>query len=848
MSMIVLIFPAAASRVWAGHVQRLTPQKGPAPLNRAGQQAQMDTPESLPHSRWFDWRAIWRDFVFSLRSLLRAKGFALTAVLTLALGMFLTVTVWLFAAWTITSFASYPHPEEVYSLGFTTENSADFAPYQIAPQLQAYREQLKVFSEVAVVSNQTCNVVVDNEPVAASVGRTVEGTFKMLGLNPTMGRPFLPEEYRPGGDDVVILSAQFWKDHFHSDPEVLKRTLLIDERICRIVGVLPQNQNYPVYFYYGVYRPWVPVMDPGKPFEWIMMPMVRLAAGVTPEQAVLALKQVKLNISPQFAKWLAGQTNTLRKPNQIYRPEIFHLLFGAALFLFAISCLNTVNLMLVRVLGRNREFSIRRAIGGTHAQVVRLIAMEAVLISVAAGLVVYVCTGLFGTRVLKLWTGYGNDWPLWGDWLALKCLAILVVVAAGLLAATSAWRIRHTNISAGLKDGGPAAGESRRTGRGRALLVMLQAAFAVVLLAGAGLMIRTFQNTARVDLGLDPHGKVNVAVAFPNNAQPNDVSRLQAFSELEEIFRRLPGVRAVGSGSGINFWGSGGEGEPKLRLPDGSMVGFNVTFMSEHLPEAAGLRLVKGRWMSQSKGAQEVCINETLAKKRFGDDNPIGQVMMIKNEGKDWVWTVTGVVHDVRPGLRVKAINEVYEISSWWAPGTSTILVRYDQDPGPNNESLIRRAIYKTNPRVITMFVQPLTEQLRQTQALESQALNILRSLSSVALALATVGLFSVLGYNVDRRRPEFGVRLALGAPPASIVWLVLRHGLITAGVGVVVGCAAALGLTRLMASLLFETRTFEPVVYASVAVTLLVSAFVACWIPAKRAAKVDISRLLRME
>jgi putative ABC transport system permease protein len=809
----------------------------------------MNASESPVRSRRFDGRAVWQDLVFSLRSLLRAKEFALTAVLTLALGMFLTVTVWLFSAWTMTSFGTYPNPEEVYSIGFTTPESTDFVPFQFAAQLQAYRKQLDVFAEYAAITTESCNVVFDNEPVAASVGRTVEGSFKMLGLVPSLGRAFLPEDYRPGGDDVVILTAQFWKEHFHSDPEVLSRTITIDGRICRIVGVFPEKQNYPIFFYSGVYRPWVPVIDPAKPFEWMMMTLVRLRKGVTAEQATLALQHAKLDLGPQFQKWSNPERTTLRKPNQTYRPEVFHLLFGAALFLFAISCLNTVNLMLVRVLGRSREFSIRRAVGGTHAQVIRLIAMEAAIIAIAAGIVAFVATGLFGHRVLALWTGYANEQPLWGAWSAHKCLAVLVAAAAALLGATSAWRIRHTNISLGLKEGGASAGESRRTGRGRALLVMLQAAFAVVLLAGAGLMIRTFQNTARVDLGLDPNGKVNVFLAYPNSARPTDESRLQTFAEIEEIFRHLPGVRAVGSGTGITFWGGGGEGEPSLRLPDGSMVGFSASFVSEHFPEAAGLRLVKGRWMSQSKGAQEVVINEALAKKRFGNDNPLGQVMMIKNnEKKDWVWTVTGVVHDVRPGLRAKASNVVYEIASWWPPGVSTIMIRYDRDPRPEAESLIRRAIYKVNPGIITLGIQTMNEQLRQSQALERQALNILRWLSAAALALATVGLFSVLAYNVNQRRPEFGVRLALGAPHASIVWLVLRRGLATAGVGVAVGCAAALGLTRLMASLLFETRTFEPAVYASVVAALLAAAIHACWIPARRAASVDISRLLRME
>ncbi len=525
-------------------------------------------PSMIHSSRCEIIRSVWRDLVFSLRSLARAKGFTTTAVLTLALGMFLTVTVWLFSAWTMTSTSAYPHPEEVYAIGFTTKDSADFAPFQVAPQLEAYRKQLDVFAEYAAITNQSCNVVYDREPVAANVGRIAEGSFKMLDLVPSLGRGFLPEEYRPGGDDVVVLTAQFWKEHLHADPGVLNRTITIDERICRIVGVFSEKQDYPIFFYAGVYRPWVPVLDPAKPYEWPMMTLVRLKKGVTAEQATQALQSVKVDLSPDYLKWLNQERTSLRKPSQTYRPEVFHLLFGAALFLFAISCLNTVNLMLVRVLGRSREFSIRLAIGGTQAQVVRLIAMEAAIIALAAGLVAFVAMGLFAPRVLALWTEYPSDESLWGAWIAHECLAVLAVVAAVLLAATSAWRLRHTNISRGLKEGGASAGESRRTGHGRALLVTLQAAFAVVLLAGAGLMIRTFQNTARVDLGLDLNGKVTVWLAYPKNVHPADESRLQDYAGIEEVFRHLPGVRAVGSGTGISLWGGGGEGEPSLRLPD----------------------------------------------------------------------------------------------------------------------------------------------------------------------------------------------------------------------------------------------------------------------------------------
>jgi putative ABC transport system permease protein len=252
--------------------------------------------------------------------------------------------------------------------------------------------------------------------------------------------------------------------------------------------------------------------------------------------------------------------------------------------------------------------------------------------------------------------------------------------------------------------------------------------------------------------------------------------------------------------------------------------------------------------MSQISSAGQIVINETLARNRFGEENPVGQVINIRRDNKDSTWTVAGVVRDVRPSIRTSPSNMIYECVSLHPAQSTAIVLNFGKDPPPETESLIRRAVYKCCPDLIIVGVQTANEQLRQSVTLERQALNILRTLSLGALLLAAMGLFSVLSYNVEQRKTEFGVRLALGASPVDIVGLVLRGGVATAGVGAVIGCFAAFGLARLMASLLFQTRTFEPVVYVVVVLLFLVATVVACCLPATRAARANISRLLRAD
>jgi putative ABC transport system permease protein len=430
--------------------------------------------------------------------------------------------------------------------------------------------------------------------------------------------------------------------------------------------------------------------------------------------------------------------------------------------------------------------------------------------------------------------------------VSLRCIFLLSSLASIAVVVVPVWRLAKSEINLGLKDGGPRAGESRGVQRIQASLVVLQAALAVMLLAGTGLMVRSFEKLSRVDLGFDPVGKVKVTVTFPQGYNPAPEVRLQLFARLQQRLSALPSVRDVSFGQDSLLTGefSGGE---QLLMPDGTYRFAACSFVGAKFLETAGMVMKKGRWLSGRQGEFEVVINETFAKARFGDEDPIGKPFKLLGWG-DTVLSVVGVVGNIRDSVRSVPGMRFY-CPIWAYPqAISSLLLRLDRDPGKTFAGLVRHAIYDFDPKLIVSQVSSIDEIVGNGMWAERYAFKIMRGLATIALGLAIVGLFSVLTYTIHCRMREFGVRLALGAQPADLHRLVLKRGLTTAAIGVVVGTAGALGLTRFMQSLLFETTPYDPLVYMAVGIVLLAAAAAACWHPARRAAQVDITQLLRAE
>jgi putative ABC transport system permease protein len=797
-------------------------------------------------------RFIWleqslKDAKFAARSLWRARGFTLTVLIVLALGAGVATVVFDLTAWILIFDQPYPHPEQLFLIGFKDKHSSN-NPYRFAIQFQAYQDQTNVFSEYAVVTRDVTNVVVDGEPIVQNIIGASNDCFRALGIRPVLGRGFLPEEYRTGADNVVVITDLFWRKYFHAAQDVLGRQLLVDQQPCTVVGVLGVNQPFPPTFGGDVYRPLVLNVDAQNPLAPAVFVIGRLKPGVPPEQARAALSAVKLPTLPPWATaFLSDQEPVLMRPTDVARPETFWVMAIAAALLYLIACLNAMNLMLVRLLGRRRELSIRLSLGSTRWQIARLLLIESVGLALVACLIVTFAARWVFPPLMALITGseavkYNSYW----NGPTLGCIAGLSLMASVAIVLAPVWRLMKAEINPGLKEGSPAAGESRAAGRLRSFLVIFQAAFAVILLAGAGLMVRSFERLHRSNLGFDPTGMVKVTISFPHGYDLKPESRLQLFERLRQRLATIPGVRAVSTGQDTllegGFWGTA-----QLLMPDGTYQPVAGNFIAVDYLKTAGLTLKKGRWFSDKRGQYEVLINETFAKTRFGNEDPVGKSFRLLVSG-NYDNPVVGVVGDVKetvrstPGMRFYVADWVYPLN------INTLLLRLDRDPGKEFAGLIRRAIYESDPKLIVSQVGSIHEIIGNTMWAERYAFTILKGLSVTALALAVVGLFSVIAYTVDSRMNEFGVRLALGAQPVDLYRLVMKRGLTTAAIGVAVGIAGALVLTRFMQSLLFETAPFDPLVYAAVALLLLAAAAAACWLPARRAARINVAKLLRTE
>ncbi len=808
--------------------------------------------EQAREQRGWVWVEQWgKDAMFAVRSLGRARGFTFTVLATLVLGIGVATAAFDLTSWILFRAQPYPQPEQLYLIGSKAPKES-FLPVCYGVQLQAYQQGTKVFSGFAAANGGRANIVINGEPSVASVLSITVDSFRTLGIKPVLGRGFFPEEHNAGAGQVVVISDLFWREKFQAANDVLGRKLIINQQVCTVVGVLAAAQPLPDGFLNGdVYRPLTGNADPTLPFNQLFYATVgRLAAGVSPAQASAALATIRVTGLAVWAEpFFAQQQPALQKLTSLRRPNSYWLVFIAAAFLYAIACLNAMNLMLVRLLGRRRELSIRLALGGSRWRIVRLLLLESVTLTLAASAVVALAAWwLFPPLFALLENNPAVRFKDYWDGGTLDCIAALSVFAGVMIVLVPAWRLFRANLNASLKEGGPAQGESRRMANLRSGLVMLQAAFAMILLTGTGLMVRSFEQLRRVDLGFSPGNIIKVQVSPAPGYELEAAGRVELFGRLREKLISVLGVRGVAYGSDA-LLREGVFRMEQVLLADGTFHPAAGSYVSDNYLQTAGLTMLNGRWLVGGEGRREVVINERLARERFGERDPVGQLLNIKVKTEQ-TYEVVGVIRNVRETLHESVGLDVYfPVETTYNPGAlNTLILRVDHPVSSAFGAMIRRKIYELEPRLIVDHVSSIAETIDESLWAERFAFTMLKGLAGIALGLAVVGLFAVIAHTVDSRTKEFGVRLALGAEPGDLHWLVMKRGVATAALGVGVGILGALGLTRFIQSLLFETTPNEPVVYLVVAALLLVAAAVACWLPARRAAKVDPVVALRAD
>lgn len=793
------------------------------------------------------------EFKSVFRSLLRAPGYSLVVVGTLSLGIGAAAAFYTMVAGTLFPAMPFHKPDELVRVElFHREQSQTTSVFLL--RFAAYQNATESFTGVAGLTWDSQNLLLNEEPEGISVSRVTANYFSLLGVAPALGRTFLPDEGQPGLDNVVIINDWFWRNRLGADPAVLSRELMLNGRPYKVVGVLDEDFRPPP----GM--PWAPVILPYVvPASVLnqayvqMFTVARLKPGRTTAQAQAELRTLLPEKGTRYEEFMK-KSEALVSPadtppsHQGYRR--YHMMMwtgvGAIGFLYAIACVNAGNMMLVRMLGRRRETGIKLALGAGRWDVARPLLVEGLMLALASIVVGTMVAKWLIPVLLSIAPGSDDSWVrnLRFSWEAVGFLALLGLLTGALIASGPAWRAAQLNVNDAVKEGGAALGESRRLRFVRGGLVILEAALAVALLTGAGLMVRTFHQLQRVKPGFEPALRYNVNLQVSREENMPFAVRRERYKQIVERLGRVPGVASASLATNIipTFYGP-----QKLKIAgrsDNVEVEAQGTSGSANFLEILGVPVRAGRSLATLRegDAPGVVINETMARTYFAGRNPVGEQLEMDPKT---LWEIIGVVGDMR-SARLEAKPRFY--FPYWQPrgAFSGVLLRTSSDPGPKFINEIRRAVYEVDPKFAVMSVTGLDRQLKQEVQLETAMLAVLEVLSVLALLLAVLGLFTMMAYTVAQRRTEFGIRFALGATPAMIHRLVLGRGLALAAAGVVLGLGLAWGLSRFMESILYQTKAGDPLTYAIVGGLMLLVAVPACWLPAHRSTKVDLANLLR--
>jgi predicted permease len=781
----------------------------------------------------------------TLRSLWRTPKFTVPILSTLVLGIGAATLIFVLTGWITLRSLPFPDPQQICVLG--THNKQIATPHGLyAFQFEAYRQRTDIFSEFAGARRNWMNVLVGGQPIPAVTVQVSRDFFPMLGIVPALGRSFLPSEYSPGADGEVVITDLFWRRHFNGEPTAVGQTIVIDRKPCVVVGVLRVNQML-LDTNGDMFQPFSFRYDPTSPIEPFLRSFARLKPGISRSQARAALMASPPS-EPKMTWPGAGAEPDLAKADDTFKSGGYWLILVAGAFLYAIACLNAANLILVRFSERRREWSIRLAIGGSRMDIVRLAVIECgILALVSAVAVAVIARELFPFLVVYYGRNEDSAYVSFWNLSTISCIGVLSAVALIAMTVMPVVSLSRQDVRRSLYEGSAAPRERPGTSRIRSALVVLQAGIAVLLIAGAGLMLQTFQRLEHVDLGFEPSGMAKIIMAFGRN-DPNASreKRLQLLEDLRQRLLRLPGVIEASFGSDVLLMG-GYFGGSQVRADDGSLIPVQMDNVSADFLKTARMALCEGKWVEDRPAIDGAVINQALAKAYFGKKDPVGQFLKLKGPLQDASVEVVGVVRDVRESLRAPVGMHLYVAAAAVPMGVSTFIVRLNRSPDAALDSLIHEAIYDLDPNVLPT-VTSFDEVMGNQAFMERYASSVLIGLSSAALVLAAVGLFSALACTVERRMPEFGVRLTLGATPHEIMAMVVRRGLFLASAGIALGTAFALGLTRFMRSILFETAPYDPGVFVGTAFILLLVAGLACWTPARRAASSDVAALLRAE
>jgi putative ABC transport system permease protein len=809
--------------------------------------------------RWSTIERIWTDVQFGFRILRKNPGFAAVAILTLALGIGANTAIFSVVYGALLAPLPMPHPEQLVMVWSDDDGRNVVSPGDFLD----WRQQNTVFQNLVAWDEWTFNLSVDGRPQAVQARVMTPGFFAMQGIPFSMGRDFLREEGEQGKEHVVIVTNRLWRERFGSDPNILGRQVRMDGTPYTVVGVLAAGM--PVRYEAHIFVPMALRPDQITHERHWMFVMGRLKPDVTIAQARADMNRVALDIAEAYPKSNKGWGVIIEplKNDFTSRDTIksLWLLMAAVGFVLLISCVNVANLLLARGTVRKKEAALRASLGATRGQLFSQFLSESLVLAAIGGALGVALAAMLLKVVVVLLPQFSV--PTESD-ISLNMPVLLFSVTATILAGVlcgcaPALQVSRWSLSETLKEGGRSASGGGRNGL-RRVLVVAEFALALTLLAGAGLVIHSFWKLTRVDLGFRRDHILTFTLPVSFDRFPHEEQVTAFYRPLLEKLSALPGIVSVAASSStpITWTGMGMgfsiAGQPPVDPSAQPGSGFNL--VTPDYFRTFGMQITQGRGFTEQDNAGSLpvaMVNETFAKKFLTGMDPLQQRVIVRRPeqalmGPPVEWQIVGVYRDVvNRSVRGKIAPEI-DAPFWQDPLIfMKVSARTNSDPAAMTNS-IAAVLRSMDPDMAMDEVRTMDQVVDESLASDRFVTSLFAGFAGVALVLAAIGIYGVMSFAVAQRTQEIGVRMALGANARDVLGMVMREGMMLAGLGLVIGLSGTYFIGRTMKSVLYQVSAIDPLAVGCVASVLMVAALLACYLPARRATRVDAMVALRYE
>jgi putative ABC transport system permease protein len=805
-----------------------------------------------------------QDLRYAVRLLVKDPWFTTVAAVALALGIGVNTTVFTFVNAVLIRGLPFDDPDRIMSLGTRDARGRDRGLSYL--EFQDWREGTKAFSGLAAFSGQTMNISDEGRAPERFGGPYISSNaFKLIGERPALGRDFLPEDDRPGAPPVVILGNGVWKNRYGSDPGVIGRTIKVNELPATVIGVMPEGFKFPINA-----DLWIPAVQlagladqkrDARNFEVFG----RLADGVTPAQAQGELTAVANRLARDFPATNKDVVPTVMTFNERYNGGQIKLLFlslmGAVGFVLLIACANVANLLLARSANRAREISVRVSLGATRFRVVRQLLVESILLAAISGVLgfglSFIGIRLFDAAVADVgkpyWIKFTLDARVFG-YLAAICLGTGIIFGLA-----PALHVSKTDVNEVLKEGGR-SGSGLRARRWTSVLIVVELALTLVLLSGAGFMMRSLLVLSQRDTGVETAHILTMRLQLPNRKYPTPELRRDFYKRLDERLAALGNVQAATITTNPPMGG----GNPRVLGVDGREPApgeqpqtVTQVMIGPRYFETVGVRLARGRTFDENDGLpghENAIVNQRFVAMHFPGEDPIGRRIRLTSEvqpGAPPPTPTIATIVGISPTIRQRNFQEVMPDPVVYLPLRSQatpfamLMLRTAGDPAALTPA-VREEVRALDPDLPLFGIQTLDQALAQGRWGFKVFGTMFTVLALIALALSAVGLYAITAYTVTQRTQEIGVRMALGAQATQVWWLILRGSIAQLLIGLTIGLAGAYGVGKLLDSLLVKSASRDELTLASIAVLLVFVSIVACFWPARRATQLDPCKALR--